>query len=140
MERKRLADVNKQPDPVPIVHGEGTLTKNGYQCENHNWLPFLTTKVAGKRVGLDPRRIKPEVLTASGHPPKSATTRIKHYLRDLQIDRNPKVDKGLKQLRKFCLACAESPNDVRDCACIDCPLWCHRLGLNPHNYHAKRSR
>lgn len=134
--RKRLST----PKPCPPVTGKYFFDKDGnYKLENQDWLRYLAEfdETENKLVGKNPRLVSPEVLIKAGHPARSATQCIKTYLRDLKKDYNPDVDKGLKRVRELCLECAESAKEVRNCTIINCPLWCHRLGFNPHNFHRR---
>lgn len=139
MQRKRLSQP-ALPASVSPVTGKGRTTENGYQAQNHEWSPWLTRLDGGKLVGRDPKTIDADILTAAGHPPKSATNRMRIYYRDMSMDR-PASARGLKFLRQLCLTCsADNMAAVRRCACIDCPLWQHRLGSNPHNFHKRQAR
>jgi len=127
--RKRIEP--KLPAPVGPVMGGITWT-------NAAWVPWLTKPVTRNgwpsHDGRDPRLIKPEVLTASGHPPRSATTCIRAYLSDLDLARDPERDRGLPRVRELCLKCTSGVfNEITRCAIINCPLWAHRMGKNPHN-------
>jgi len=141
MSRKRL----HRPKPLGRPVSGKSLFKNGITIlENHEWLPYLTKHIVDehgtrKRVGLNPKEIDPEILTASGHPPKSATSRIKAYLKDLDKIHYIKKDKGIKRLRELCLDCAATSKAVRECAIINCPLWNHRMGFNPHTWHKRHT-
>lgn len=141
--RKRLSF----PEPRKAVRGNDYIGKDGLtKLENHEWLPYLTEKYYDKNlqitktVGRDPRDILPEVLTNAGHPPRSATDCIKIYLQQLDKDYDKERDRGLQRLRELCLECAGSPLDVKHCSIISCPLWAHRLGLNPHNYFKRLAK
>lgn len=131
------------PKPCEPVTGKYV---NGNGLENEAWLnilaPFSVTRFDNtrerRRRGADPREIPLAVLAASGHPKRSATKCIRIYMRDLELDRDSKVDRGLKRLRKMCLECAENESDVRYCTIINCPLWAHRMGKNPFNKRGKR--
>jgi hypothetical protein len=110
---------------------------------NFAWSPWLVTESIKRgggvtRTGRDPIQIKPEILTAAGHPPRSATQCIKAYLTDLSIPRNPARDKGLARVRELCLRCtADERTEIARCTMINCPLWAHRMGRNPHNFHKR---
>lgn len=140
--RRRLS----RPEPCKPVKGRYYFENGLLKLENQAWLPFLTEEVrdhitnAVKRVGRNPRDIDPETLTAAGHPPRSATDCIKLYLKDLDMEYNDERDRRMSRLRELCLACAGKALAVRDCAIINCPLWNHRLGFNPHNFHKRRGR
>jgi hypothetical protein len=145
VERRRLGE--PQPLPAsckPVTGLQWCLPVGGVEYENGVWLSHLTQRVrkngTTRRIGRDPKEIPAGILEMSGHPPKSATHCIKRYLRDLQIDRDPKQDRGLKRLRELCMACAVTSTEVRQCAIINCPLWAHRLGKNPHNFHRRRNQ
>jgi hypothetical protein len=122
------------------VESRGQSTDTGYRMENYSWFPWLTRRVGDRLEGRDPKSIPANILSGSGHPPRSATNRIRAYLRWLDVERDPKRDKGLKRLRELCLSCANTAREVRVCACIDCPLWAHRMGTNPHNHHKRMER
>lgn len=142
LQRKKLSPqvLPASISAVTGVTGKGKMTEHGYQAENHEWSPWLTKPDGGKRVGRDPKLIEHKVLVAAGHPPKSATNRMLHYYKDLQMER-PAGARGLKFLRQLCLTCSnDSPAEVRRCPCIDCPLWAHRLGTNPHNFHKRQAK
>lgn len=142
--RKRLS----RPKPCKAVQGKDYVGPDGLvKLENHEWLSWLTEWAVDpksklrKRVGLDPRDIPPDILTAAGHPPRSASNCIKTYLKlDLEKDYDKDTDRGLQRLRELCMECAGGFNGVRDCAIISCPLWNHRLGCNPHNYHKNQAK
>jgi hypothetical protein len=87
-----------------------------------------------KRIGRDPMSLPTELLNAAGHGPRQ-TRAIVSAMGDVAL-----VDglKSYKDLRRQCLACAESAAEVRRCICIDCPIWPYRMGRNPHN--PKRGR
>ena len=97
------------------------MTCDGYQPENVAWFS------QGRRVGRDPMTIPVEVLTASGHGPRTER-RVLGALGDEPID--PSI-RRLTELRRQ--SCAENAAEVRRCAIIDCPLWPYRMGHNPHN-------
>jgi hypothetical protein len=145
MERRRLG---RLPEPCPLVTGKTVYDKKSdkFRSENYAWYRYLTKptdeKFDGeyKRVGQDPKKISANILSASGHKPRSATSRIKTYLISMDLPRDPEQDKGLKGVRALCLRCAVTVNEVRSCAIINCPLWAHRLGTNPHNYHKRQAR
>jgi hypothetical protein len=62
------------------------MTSDGYQPENVAWFEVLTiTDSQGRRVGRDPITIPVEVLTASGHGPRTAR-RVLGVLGDEPID------------------------------------------------------
>jgi hypothetical protein len=104
---------------LPPVRLAGKMTSDGYQPENVAWFEVLTiTDSQGRRVGRDPKTIPVEVLTASGHGPRTAR-RILGALGDEPID--PSI-RRLTELRRHCLSCAESATEVRRCAIIDSPL------------------
>lgn len=117
---------------------------NRNKFENDAWLPYLTKIIndpvlGRKRVGLNPKNIDPKTLTDAGHPPRSATNRIRIYMLDIKKPFLAKRDSGLKRLRELCLDCAGSSQSIRQCAIINCPLWNHRLGFNPHNFHKRHT-
>ena len=147
MERRRIGEKQKLPTPCKMVSGKTVFLKDEKQraFENHEWFYLLTkpyTDQYGRedRIGRDPKLVSAEILIKSGHPPRSATSRIRTYLIDMDLDRNPEKDKGLKRVRELCLACAVTTVEVRKCSIINCPLWCHRLGSNPHNFHKRHNR
>ena len=44
-----------------------------------------------------------------------------------------KTKSPLKAIRYFCLEClGESPEEVKNCTCPDCPLYPFRFGKNPY--------
>lgn len=145
MERKRLRKRLTRPLPCKAVSGKYVYNPETgkREFENKDWLPYLTKIIKDplygkKRVGLNPKDIDPQTLTDAGHPPRSATNRIRVYMLDIRKPFLAKRDSGLKRLRELCLECAGSPHAVRQCAIINCPLWNHRLGFNPHNYHKRQ--
>ena len=141
MERIRLSEKAKQrpkptlPPPCVAVTGRDN---------NRAWFPYLTKPIKEhgvvKSIGLDPKMIPHNVLIAAGHPSRSATACIKLYLRDMDMPYFTERDFGIKRVRELCMACAEDTQDVRRCTIINCPLWGHRMGYNPHNWHRRHSK
>tara|TARA_B100001248_G_scaffold218287_1_gene173674 strand:- start:158 stop:355 length:198 start_codon:yes stop_codon:yes gene_type:complete len=42
------------------------------------------------------------------------------------------IETPLKAIRKKCLDCSYyQPKEVRECTCIDCPIYPYRLGRRP---------
>ena len=144
--------------PCEPVTGVGTMTSKGYRPTNHAWIDDLAPRsmreVGGDgrphRAGIDPRKISTTNLALAGHPARSATACMRAYLtwRDMPggkaYTRDPAFAadmrklraeyKGLRMLRALCMGCSNNnEQEVKRCACIDCPLWVHRLGKNPHN-------
>ena len=139
--RKRVT----RPEPCKPVSGKYFFDEEGnLKFENHKWLSYLTTIITDqrtgdkKRVGINPKHTSATVLTEAGHPPRSATASIRTYLRSLDKHYRQRTDKGMKRVRELCLECAESATHVRQCTIINCPLWNHRLGFNPHTWHKRR--
>lgn len=46
----------------------------------------------------------------------------------------------LRHVRRYCLECAETRQDVRDCIAKDCPLWSYRFGVAPTTFKRVISR
>lgn len=148
MLRKRLTkpvEVAELPKECKPVSGKGVATERGFKLENGAWLSRLTKTVQDeygrlRRIGLMPRLVPPKILAAAGHPPRSATSCIKAWYRDLEKDRDPATDRGLKRVRELCVDCASTVAAVRTCTIINCPLWAHRMGSNPHNFHKRHGQ
>jgi hypothetical protein len=123
------------PTPTPIaqpVSLKGRMSPDGYEPENVAWWEVLTSPSANgerRRYGRDPMSIPPEVLTAAGHPPR----RTRAVVSALGDEVNGHAIRSYKDLRRYCLNCAESLSEVRRCSVIDCPVWPYRGGSNPHN-------
>ncbi len=137
------------PAKAEPVTGKSKFVDGKLQFENHQWLDVLVpmTVTRGdnrpggarrRKLGVDPRTLPLHVLEAAGHPKRSATKCIRIYMRDLDIERDRKRDKGLKRVRSLCQDCAENDPDIRYCAIINCPLWAHRMGKNPFNRRKQR--
>ncbi len=69
----------------------------------------------GHRVGRDPRRISRETWRAAGIRPTSTIAAVRAKCVD---------------------CCAGSKAEVRRCMSLTCPLWPHRMGVNP--FHGNR--
>jgi hypothetical protein len=84
-----------------------------------------------RRIGLDPMAVPLDVLTAAGHGPRRTAGIVSALATALELDLG-----GLREyrdLRGYCLGCAENSAEVRRCAVINCPFWPYRMGRNPHN-------
>jgi hypothetical protein len=78
--------------------------------------------------------IPPEVLTAAGHPPARTSRLVARLSATLREEIIPVIElREYRDLRRYCLACAENSAEVRRCAIVNCPLWPYRMGRNPHN-------
>ncbi len=54
---------------------------------------------------------------------------------------SPRARAALRAVRRQCLLCAGSRQDVRACrAREECPLWSYRFGVRPETYKAVRQR
>ena len=112
----------------------------GYVPENDPWWDLLTEPGSGprtdekgrsRRVGRDPMTIPPDVLTAAGHPPRRTSSVVAALRTALDLDLSEYRE--YRDLRRYCLTCAENAAEVRRCAVIDCSFWPFRMGRNPHN-------
>ncbi len=57
------------------------------------------------------------------------------------IDTPPAEARPLRAVRKHCLACAETRQDVRRCDAKEtCPLWSFRFGVLPSTFRRVASR
>jgi len=123
------------PAPRPAAEPvclKGRMGPYGYEPQNAAWWEVLTSpspKGERRRYGRDPMSIPPEVLVAAGHPPR----RTRAVVSTLRDDVRGHDIRSHKDLRRYCLTCAESPSEVRRCVVIDCPVWSLRTGHNPHN-------
>lgn len=141
MQRRRLGQIrNSLPEPCKLATGKNVYEDGGFKAMNHQWESYLLRWVnkpgiGAVQVGRDPRSIDPQILTLAGHPPRTATQRIKNYMTDMDFDIVPKRDQGLKRVRELCMGCAYSTQAIVECNTIQCPLWSLRLGKNPHNFH-----
>ena len=96
-------------------------------------------KGRSRRVGRDPMTIPSDVLTAAGHPPRRTSAVVSALSAALDLDLRAEFDLvEYRDLRRYCLTCADSSGAVRHCAIINCPAWGFRMGRNPHN--PKRGR
>jgi hypothetical protein len=115
--------------PSPMLHPvslKGRMTQTGYEPENYPWLDVLTHKRKGRRVGRDPMKVKPEMLTAAGHGSRRTRSIIAALGEEL-------VEEGIrrhKDLRKHCLSCAENRTEVTG--------WCPRPDSNQHALASNR--
>jgi hypothetical protein len=73
------------------------------------------------------------VLTASGHPPRRTLAIVKATETALDLDLSGYAMSEYRDLRSYCLSCAENSAEVRRCAIINCPFWPYRMGKNPQN-------
>ena len=125
-----LSDGSVLPSPMPWnVSYKGRMVDGGYQPENYQWGSVLTEKVNGKRVGRDPMKIDPEVLTATGHGPRRTSAIVAAI--DMPVDDDIKE---YRDIRRHCLECSSGNEaEVRRCPIYDCAAWAYRMGKNPHN-------
>ena len=80
-----------------------------------------------------------DVLTASGHPNRSAS-QIGYALKVVDgTDKGEAYEKGPylaknREIRPWCIECsAGHVTEVRRCPIYDCPAWSRRMGRNPHD-------
>lgn len=146
MQRRRLGQLrNSLPEPCKLATGKNIYQDGEFKAMNHQWESYLTRWVnkpgiGAVCIGRDPKTVKPEILTMAGHPPRSATQRIKTYMLDMDFDLVPKRDQGLARVRELCMECAYNVQAIKECNTIQCPLWALRFGNNPHTYHKNQSR
>ncbi len=125
------------PKAEPVALRRKSVRDAGMQEENHEWLPYLTNGVLGKRcAGLDPKSIPVDVLTASGHPPRRTRDLVNAFAKadggDLPWKQDVKEIADIR--RRVCLPCVHGNDaEVRRCTTINCPFWPYRMGHNPHN-------
>ena len=127
----------------PPVTLDGKIGPDGYLLENDAWLDHLTkpddetrrtdSKGQLRRIGRDSLSIPVYVLTASGHPPRRTSSVVAALRKALEVDLSGYELREYRDLRTYCLACAENSAEVRRCAIINCPAWPYRMGRNPHN-------
>ena len=127
----------------PAVALRGKIGPDGYVPENDAWFDHLTkpddetgrTDCEGRPrpIGRDPMSIPPDVLTASGHPPRRTSSVAAALRNALEADLSDYELREYRDLRRYCLDCAENTAEVRRCAIINCPFWPYRMGRNPHN-------
>jgi hypothetical protein len=120
---------------------KGKTGADGYVPENDAWFDQLTkpddetgrvdSKGRPRRIGRDPLSIPPEVLTAAGHPPRRTSSVVATLRKALDLDLEDLRE--YRDLRRYCLECAENSAEVKRCSIIDCPFWPYRMGKNPHN-------
>jgi hypothetical protein len=87
-------------------------------------------------IGLDPREIPVEALTAAGHPPRRTGQLVSAFVKwvgEAPFDSEFQKIKGHKLIRGYCLRCVENTAEVRRCTTVLCPFWPYRMGCNPHN-------
>ena len=78
--------------------------------------------------------IEPDPLTAAGHPPRRTRAIVSALSVALDLDLKAEFDLvEYRDLRRYCLDCAENYAEVRRCAIINCPFWPYRMGNNPHS-------
>jgi hypothetical protein len=117
------------------------MSADGYVPENAAWFDLLTkpddetgrVRSDGRlrRIGRDPMSIPVDILTASGHPPRRTSSVVAALRKALELDLSDMRE--YRDLRRYCLDCAENSAEVRRCAIINCPFWPYRMGRNPHN-------
>ena len=127
-----------QSRPVTL---SGRMGADGCEPENAVWFDLLTkpddeigrTRSDGRlrRIGRDPMSIPVDILTASGHPPRRTSSVVAALRKALELDLSGYRE--YRDLRRYCLSCAENSAEVRRCAIINCPFWPYRMGRNPHN-------
>lgn len=146
MQRRRLGQLrNSLPEPCKLATGKNIYEEGEFKAMNYQWeshlLVWINRPITGaEQIGRDPRTVPPDILALSGHPPRTATQRIKHYMVDMDFDYDPIRDRGLKRVRELCINCAYSAQAVAECNTIQCPLWALRLGKNPYNFHNRNSK
>ena len=131
-----------EPQPFPVTLA-GRMSPIGYGPENDAWFDALTkpddetgrtdSKGLSRRIGRDPLSVSTQVLTAAGHPPRSTRRLVSALRTALELDLSEYGLREYRDLRKYCLDCAENSAEVRRCAVVDCPFWPYRMGHNPHN-------
>src|SRR6185437_1879064 len=131
-----------EPQPFPVTLA-GRMSPIGYVPENDAWFDALTkpddetgrtdSKGLSRRIGRDPLSVSTQVLTAAGHPPRSTRRLVSALRTALELDLSEYGLREYRDLRKYCLDCAENSAEVRRCAVVDCPFWPYRMGHNPHN-------
>jgi hypothetical protein len=129
-----------KPRPVAL---DGKMGADGYVPENDAWFDILTKPVdetkrtdhkgRSRRIGHDPMSIPLDVITASAHPPRRTSSVVAALRKALEVDLPAYELHEYRDLRRYCLSCAENSAEVRRCAIIDCPFWPYRMGRNPHN-------
>lgn len=132
--------------PLPTcqpVALRGKMSADGYVPENDAWSVHLTkpddetrrtnSKGRPRRIGRDPMTIPPEVLTASGHPPRRTSRLVAALSKAIEVDLSGYAMREYRDLRRYCLDCAEDSAEVRRCAIINCSFWPFRMGKNPHH-------
>ena len=140
--RPHLLESGARRDPPVALRGKMDPDGGGYVPENDAWWDVLTepgtgradSKGRSRAVGRDPMSIGLDCLTAAGHPPRRTRPLVAALSRALELDLGDLY--GLRthrDLRRYCLDCAENSAEVRRCAIINCPFWPYRMGRNPHN-------
>jgi hypothetical protein len=87
-------------------------------------------------IGLDPREIPVEALTAAGHPPRRTGQLVSAFVKwvgEAPFDSEFQKIKGHKHIRGYCLRCVENTAEVQRSTTVLCPFWPYRMGCNPHN-------
>ena len=60
---------------------------------------------------------------------------VRNYLKKMKLiggSMDKLYDTPLKAIRKKCLDCSYfQPKEVRECACVDCPIYPYRFGKRP---------
>ena len=128
--------------PTTPVSLKGKIAADGYVSENDAWFDRLTkdddetgradSKGRLRRIGRDPMSIPVDVLTAAGHPPSRTRSIVGRLSKTLHEEPTSEF-REYRDLRRYCLECADGPAEVRRCSIINCPLWPYRMGKNPHN-------
>lgn len=63
-----------------------------------------------------------------------------HSLRLCTLQPLAEGARPLRCIRRYCLECAETRQDVRDCKAKDCLLWSYRFGVMPNTFKRVVSR
>jgi hypothetical protein len=83
----------------------------GARMGSEAWIALGTEAGSdGRRIGRDPRKMRPDELRALGHAPMAPTAAIRAHCLD---------------------CCGGSSDEVRKCVALRCPSWPFRFGANP---------
>jgi hypothetical protein len=128
--RSRGCGMSERLDPAGPVSLQGKVTKAGWLPENSRWRDqLLHVDEGGCLAGRNPMDVPVAVLTASGHPHRTAQ-QVFSVWGGCLVDRPARGSKGV---REHCLVCAETGAEVRRCRIYNCPCWPYRMGRNPHH-------
>src|SRR5690242_2306362 len=113
------------PHPV-LVTLRGRMSPDGYVPENDSWFDALTKsddetgrtdhKGRPRRIGRDPMTIPLDTLAASGHPLRRTSRLVAALKTALDLDLSGYAMREYRDLRHYCLDCAENSAEVRRCA------------------------